>query len=158
MPGKRDASPTWARRYDAFIINELGFHQSVVDLRVFYIVSDLGKMILLVHVDDSRLIFTTPKIHAWFLARWTAKFKEPPASSTLNREFVGIRRLRTGPHTYELTAGGVVKALSDLIKPYPIPNGGAHLDTPMAENAPRELREGPTDSNQLVPDLVPIER
>ena len=70
---------------------------------------------------------------------------------------MGVRRRRINPTTTELSCAGVIKALADLISPYPLPKE-VSCSYPMSENATRELRDGPTDKNQLVPDLLNLAR
>ena len=76
---------------------------------------------------------------------------------TLDEDFVGVRRTVTDPHTVEYSCRGVIKSMSELIKPYPLAPGVTDA-WPMSPNATRELRAGPSEKNPLVPLLIPIAR
>ena len=131
--------------------------QSVVDRRLFAVSSEAGTLIAHIHVDDTRLTFTSSAMRDWFVSAWTAEFKEKPGDVPLSEDFIGIRRTTIAPGTTAMSCLGIIKSLEELIKPYPLPNG-VICTWPMSANAPRELREGPTEKNQLVPDLVPLAR
>ena len=156
MPGLREAGSIWQRRYDTFL-KKIGMRQSVVDRRLFAVSSEAGTLIAHIHVDDTRLTFTSSAMRDWFVSAWTAEFKEKPGDVPLSEDFIGIRRTTIAPGTTAMSCLGIIKSLEELIKPYPLPNG-VICTWPMSANAPRELREGPTEKNQLVPDLVPLAR
>ena len=156
MPGLREAGSIWQRRYDTFL-KKIGMRQSVVDRRLFALKSDKGILMAHIHVDDTRLTFTSDAMRDWFVNVWTAEFKEKPGDVPLSEDFIGIRRTTIAPGTTAMSCLGIIKSLAELIKPYPLPHG-VICTWPMSANAPRELREGPTEKNQLVPDLVPLAR
>ena len=156
MPGRRDAGAIWGRRYDQFL-TDIGMRQSIVDRRLFIITTDIGTLFAHIHVDDTRLTYDNPRIRVWFLERWAAEFGEPELKQDLDEDFVGVKRTPTGPGTTEYTCLGVIKSMDELITPYPLAPGV--IDTwPMSGNATRELREPPSDTNPLVPLLIPIAR
>jgi hypothetical protein len=139
FPGRRDAGPNWPRVYDAFLLS-YGMRQSVVDRRLFIKTDGTNILLLLVHVDDTKLWFSHPHVREAFLAAWAAKFNEPPAPATLSESFVGIRTRRVGPHTTQLTCVGVIKVIANLIIDYPLPSGKKPYDFPMPVDALRKLR------------------
>ena len=156
MPGLKEAGSIWQRRYDKFLA-KIGMRQSVVDRRLFDRKSDLGTLIANIHVGDTRLTFTSRAVRDWFVQAWTKEFDEKPMVQELSEDFVGIRRRAVAPGVTEVTCLGVIKSLAELIKPYPLPTG-VKCTWPMSEAAPRELREGPTERNQLVPELIKVAR
>ena len=102
FPGRRDAGPNWQRVYDAFLLS-CGMRQSVVDRRLFVKTDTLGTLILLIHVDDTRLWFSSAAVRAHFLSVWAAAFSEPPAPVDLSEFFVGLRSPRVDADTTKIT-------------------------------------------------------
>jgi len=123
FPGRRDAGPNWQRRYDAFLIR-IGMRQSIVDRRLFVRVDGIDILLLLIHVDDTKLWFNRPEVRTAFLATWAAEFGEPPAPADLSEFFVGIRSLRVSPSTTQLTCVGVIKSIQSLITDHPLSKVG----------------------------------
>jgi len=146
FPGRRDAGPNWQRVYDAFLIG-YGMRQSVVDRRLFIKSTGNDTLLLLVHVDDTKLWFSHPHVRTAFLTAWAAKFNEPPATSSLSESFVGIRSRRVGPHTTQLTCVGVIKVIANLMIDYPMPSGRKAYDFPMPQDALRKLRAALPDTD-----------
>ena len=156
MPGRKDAGAIWARRYDGFL-KRIGMRQGVVDRRLFVLSTDQGTLFAHIHVDDTRLTFDNPELRQWFMTNWATEFGEAPMKTILDEDFVGVRRTVTDPHTVEYSCRGVIKSMSELIKPYPLAPGVTDA-WPMSPNATRELRAGPSEKNPLVPLLIPIAR
>jgi hypothetical protein len=103
FPGRRDAGPNWQRVYDAFLIDDMQMRQSIVDRRLFVKVDGPDILVLLIHVDDTKLWYSRPEVRAAFLAAWAAKFNEPPAKADTSEFFVGIRSQRATADTIHLT-------------------------------------------------------
>ena len=116
------------------------------------------------HVDDTRLTFTSDRMRAWFLRLWDTEFGEGVTSDDklinrpLDEDFVGIKRHVVDEYTTQYSSLGVIKNLGVLISPYPL--SGVSIDTyPMSANATRDLRDFiPDDNNPLVPDLAVLAR
>ena len=55
----------------------------------------------------------------------------------------------------EISCLGVIKSLAELIEPHPL-GGGMPFDVPLPADALRRLQEGPSATNPLCPELVPV--
>ena len=79
--GLRDAGLTWWRTYRAFLVDELGFSQSVIDVCLFYKRTASGDWgIIVVFVDDS-LTLLTGAMRSWFEAALDKKFQQSHESA-----------------------------------------------------------------------------
>ena len=142
MPGRKDAGVIWARRYDEFLTQKCGMKQSFVDRRLFILSGKDGILLAHVHVDDTRLTFTSDHMRAWFLRLWDAEFGEGATldDKLINRpydeDFVGIKRHVVDERTTQYSSLGVIKNLGVLISPYPL--SGSLIDAyPMSGGATR---------------------
>ena len=157
FPGRRDAGPNWQRVYDAFLLNEMGMRQSVVDRRLFVKVDGSDILLLLIHVDDTKLWYSRPEVRAAFLAAWAAKFNEPPAKADTSEFFVGIRSQRATKDTIHLTCVGVIKTIESLIEAFPVQKGYS-VEFPMPVDGPRLLRDAPPDPEPLPAATITLAR
>jgi len=157
FPGRRDAGPNWQRKYDAFLLTDMGMRQSVVDRRLFVKIDGPDILLLLIHVDDTKLWYSRPAVRKAFLAAWAAKFDEPPASADTSEFFVGIRSQRVAPDTIQLTCVGVIKTIESLIENYPV-QPGYSVEFPMPIDGPRRLRDEPPDAVPPSPEKVTLAR
>ena len=164
MPGRKDAGVIWAKRYDEFLINKCGMRQSVVDRRLFALVDSDGTLLAHVHVDDTRLTFTSLKKREWFLRLWDAEFGDDAASKSklvdrpFDKDFVGIKRHVVDANTVEYSCLGVIKNLHDLIKAHGLPPGSS-AQWPMSADATRELRDSePSAKYPHIPEKVELAR
>ena len=156
FPGRRDAGPNWQRVYDAFLLS-YGMRQSVVDRRLVLLVRGVDILILYVHVDDTKLWFSSPSVRTAFLAAWALKFSEPPATAEFSEFFVGIRSQRVDRFTTQMTCVGVIKSIQKLISQHPL-GAGRRADFPMPADGPRILRDSPPDEAPQAAESISLAR
>ena len=156
FPGLATAGPCWQQRYDAFLL-ERGFRQSAIDRRLFFFESSDGRLMLLIHVDDTRIYFSSHVILVWFMRPWCLEFGSPPPSPVLDTNFCGVNRRQWNTNTTIFTAGAVMHALETALKPYPLING-EQCNVPMLASAPRELRRGGGPDDTFALDKVAAAR
>ena len=156
FPGLATAGPCWQQHYDAFLIR-IGFRQSVIDRRAFFYNDSLGKLILWIHVDDTRIAFSTAAVYEWFMRAWCAEFGALPPPPALDTNFCGVNRVVHDRYTSLFTCGAVLFALERAVAPHPM-LGLEKCDVPMTVDAPRELLRGVGVGGEHVPDLVFLAR
>ena len=158
LPGRQEAGAIFSRRYTEFLL-EFGFTQSVVDRRVFFLF-DPERLLLCVgvFVDDNKVLIESEVMAAAFRARWALEFDEAPDMEATSRDFLGVAYRRVGSHEMELSCGKALRDLADKLTDLPKPRGTT-CATPLPENGLRQLQEGPSDGNPLMPtDLLPRAR
>ena len=156
VPGRRDAGKLWAVRYHAFL-RGYGLSPCVYDALCFVMFTDEEVLIILVHVDDTKITASTAAARIRFVTAWKREFSEPVDVEVIDDNFVGLRHRRVDDRTCEITCQGTIDNLLKLLEPYPLPRG-VSAEYPMGADALAIFREGPSEANPLVPELVPAAR
>ena len=77
MPGRREAGRWWEITYDQFLL-EFGFRRCTYCLCSFYLSRNGALLLLIVHVDDTRILYTERWPFDVFITAWTRRFDEDP--------------------------------------------------------------------------------
>ena len=158
MPGRQDAGRVWGECYDHFLMTELkekyiglGFTQSIVDRRIYYMVRGDEYILTGIYVDDNLFIHSGGTLWDEFEKAWRERFDEPP-DSTHNAEsideFCGLLMEDLGGGSTALSAPRVMQTLADAVKDFACPTDPC--TTPLAGTALRKLPEPPTPGNPLM--------
>jgi hypothetical protein len=102
MPGRREAGRWWEITYDRFLL-EFGFRRCSYCLRTFYLSRNGALLLLIIHVDDTRILYTERWLFDEFLAAWTLRFDEDPDVAEQSDSFTGLTNRRVGPGRIEVT-------------------------------------------------------
>jgi len=156
LPGRQDAGRVWGGCYDKFLLTELkgtigvGFKQSVVDRRIYYMVRGEEYIITGIYVDDN-LFIHSDGVRFEFEKAWSERFCEPaPAPSNALDDFCGLLMEDLPGGSTALSAPHVMQSLADPVAPFV--HSPAHVSTPLAGDALRRLPERPTEANPLMPE------
>jgi len=157
LPGRQDAGRVWGECYDKFLLTELkdtigvGFKQSVVDRRIYYMVRGDEYINTGIYVDDNLFIHSGGALWDEFEKAWSERFREPAnAPTTALDEFCGFLMEDLPGGSTAVSAPHVMQSLADAIAPYARPL--ADCSTPLAGDALRKLPEKPSEANPLMPE------
>ena len=158
LPGRQDAGRIWGECYDEFLLTELkdkyigiGFAQSIVDRRVYYMVRGDEYILTGIYVDDNLFIHSGGALWDEFEKAWCDRFDEAPNSTHNDEsidEFCGLLMEDLAGGSTAVSAPRVMQILADALAKHPKPT--IDCSTPLAGTALRMLPEAPTPKNPLM--------
>jgi hypothetical protein len=136
MPGRRDAGRIWFEYMDKFL-RSFGLRPCAFDPRCYYLAATDGTLLLLLHVDDTRLTYTTIAVCERYRKAFKLQFNCEPGSLE-QTDFTGLRHEfitdSDGNRRCEITCNSAISSLETLLAGHPLPPTYSR-DIPMASDA-----------------------